>query len=151
MPRFSRMLRSRPAQQLFILRGLKLAKSSQLLCRSAMLQERSSGYTSFLHRLQLSASSTPRGSGLFQAWLWRAKLNSLLTNTDTTTMLFESIVLYVIHLWIDCKNAFIFFKWARLCPQGEDNLIIPIHAYPVMDTADYPLQLKFPQTAIGDM
>ncbi|XP_067929901.1 cilia- and flagella-associated protein 221-like [Watersipora subatra] len=34
------------------------------------------------------------------------------------------------------------------CP-GEDNLVIPIHAYPIMDTSEFPAQLKFPLTNIG--
>ena len=33
--------------------------------------------------------------------------------------------------------------------QGEENLIIPIHAYPVMDTSDFPEKISFPPVPVG--
>ena len=34
-------------------------------------------------------------------------------------------------------------------PQDEQNLLIPIHAYPVLNTAKFPRHVKFPSTPIG--
>lgn len=34
------------------------------------------------------------------------------------------------------------------CP-GEENLVIPIHAYPVMSTDDFPQQFSFPPVPVG--
>lgn len=33
--------------------------------------------------------------------------------------------------------------------QGEENLVIPIHAYPVMSTKDFPTQFSFPPVPVG--
>ena len=42
----------------------------------------------------------------------------------------------------------IFFLFVSF-PQGEENLIIPIHAYPVMSTDIFPSQLTFPPVPVG--
>lgn len=34
-------------------------------------------------------------------------------------------------------------------PQDDQNLLVPIHAYPVVNTAQFPRSVKFPPTAIG--
>ena len=34
--------------------------------------------------------------------------------------------------------------------QGEENLLIPIHAYPVMSTDDFPTKLNFQSTPVGE-
>ena len=33
--------------------------------------------------------------------------------------------------------------------QNEANLIIPIHAYPVMNTSEFPQYITFPAVALG--
>ena len=33
--------------------------------------------------------------------------------------------------------------------QGEENLVIPIHAYPIMSTKDFPTQYNFPPVPVG--
>ena len=33
--------------------------------------------------------------------------------------------------------------------QDEENLVIPIHAYPVMSTDDFPSRLDFPPVPVG--
>lgn len=43
------------------------------------------------------------------------------------------------------SNQFIYL-W---CLQGEENLVIPIHAYPVMNAEDFPPQLTFPAVPVG--
>ena len=53
----------------------------------------------------------------------------------------------------DFKVAFAFLRFVNFCfrfsPQGEENLIIPIHAYPVMSTDIFPSQLTFPPVPVG--
>ena len=34
-------------------------------------------------------------------------------------------------------------------PQDDQNLLVPIHAYPVMNTAKFPSHVRFPTTPVG--
>ena len=34
--------------------------------------------------------------------------------------------------------------------QGEDNILVPIHAYPVMDVSKFPRMVTFPLTPVGE-
>ena len=34
--------------------------------------------------------------------------------------------------------------------QGKKNVMVPIHGYPVMSTADFPRHFTFPVIAIGE-
>ena len=34
--------------------------------------------------------------------------------------------------------------------QGEENIFIPIHAYPVMDTSDFPKYVDFGLVPVGE-
>ena len=38
----------------------------------------------------------------------------------------------------------------HLIQKGEENLVIPIHGYPVMSTEDFPPKLNFPSTPVGN-
>ncbi|XP_062604429.1 cilia- and flagella-associated protein 221-like isoform X2 [Saccostrea cucullata] len=58
-------------------------------------------------------------------------------------------------LTIDCTIEFSPDEWRYYydcirinCP-GEENLVIPIHAYPVMSTRDFPTQFNFPPVPVG--
>ncbi|XP_061186055.1 cilia- and flagella-associated protein 221-like [Saccostrea echinata] len=58
-------------------------------------------------------------------------------------------------LTIDCTIEFSPDEWRYYydcirinCP-GEENLVIPIHAYPVMSTKDFPTQFNFPPVPVG--
>lgn len=58
-------------------------------------------------------------------------------------------------LTIDCTIEFSPDEWRYYydsirinCP-GEENLVIPIHAYPVMSTKDFPTQFSFPPVPVG--
>ncbi|XP_060070730.1 cilia- and flagella-associated protein 221-like [Ylistrum balloti] len=58
-------------------------------------------------------------------------------------------------LTIECTIEFTPDEWRYYydcirinCP-GEENLVIPIHAYPVMSTEDFPQQFSFPPVPVG--
>ncbi|XP_021377773.1 cilia- and flagella-associated protein 221-like isoform X2 [Mizuhopecten yessoensis] len=58
-------------------------------------------------------------------------------------------------LTIECTIEFTADEWRYYydcirinCP-GEENLVIPIHGYPVMSTDDFPQQFSFPPVPVG--
>ncbi|XP_023930131.1 cilia- and flagella-associated protein 221-like [Lingula anatina] len=56
---------------------------------------------------------------------------------------------------LDCVVEFIPDEWRyyydciRINCKNEENLVIPIHAYPVMNTASFPTHVDFPSVPIG--
>lgn len=50
---------------------------------------------------------------------------------------------------LSCFLLILFIHPASALSQGEDNLLIPVHAYPVIDDLRIPTHIDLPAVALG--
>jgi len=49
-----------------------------------------------------------------------------------------------------CLHFIVTFQTVLLMLQGEDNLMVPIHAFPVLNTSEFPKFIDFSLVPIGE-
>ena len=74
------------------------------------------------------------------------KMAMVLGNASRTMYIYPSTTVktYILHPYdplITCLYC--------ASPQDDQNLLVPIHAYPVMNTAKFPSNVRFPTTPVG--
>jgi hypothetical protein len=160
--KFLRMTSSKLAHQFCTLEASNLVQPSNKHYDWPTSPLKSRECISYLRRANTSPSNTRKGytyvtASLFHIFLMLSFGSGSLSSWFNAWLLSEILPRWVaVLLWLHknphpCKwnrsffLSFIYIEWF----QGEGNLIVPIHAFPVMNTADIPTHIDFDMVPIG--